>query len=128
MNSVTSSAPLLLYDGRCGFCRTWAQRLTRWDHQGRIRQLPCAERGTVPGLPPISDATLERALHVVLPDGQVAAGARGVIALLPWLPGGRALGWLARVPGVAWLADGVYEAVARRRHRLGCGGADCRRR
>lgn len=79
----------------------------------------------MPGLPPLSDAELERALQVVLPDGRVAAGARGIIALLPWLPGGGVLAGVAQLPGVAPLADRLYEAVSRRRHRLGCGGDAC---
>jgi len=121
-------APVVLYDGSCGVCRDWSRRLGTWDGAGRIRQVPYQERGGVAGLPGISNAELDRALHVVLPDGAVARGARGVIALLPWLPGGRLLGWLARLPGVAAVADRVYDAVARRRHRLApaAGGCDLR--
>lgn len=117
--------PVVLYDGSCGVCRDWSRRLAEWDDGGRIRQVPYQERGGVAGLPALRDAELDRALHVVLPDGQVARGARAVIAVLPWLPGGRALGWLARLPGVAVVADRVYDAVARRRHRLGAAAGNC---
>lgn len=109
-------APVLLYDGRCEFCARWSRRLAAWDRAGRIRQIPSHDRARLPGLPAIEEAALDRALHVVLPDGRVLSGARGVIALLPWLPAGRPLGWLARVPGVGWTADRVYEAIAHRRH------------
>jgi len=122
---MVSGGPLVLYDGRCGFCRDWSRRLARWDGQGRIRQVPYQEREGVVGLPMIADADLDRALHVVLPDGQVACGARGIFALLPWLPGGRVLGRLARIPGVAFLAERLYQGVARRRHRLAAAGAAC---
>lgn len=118
-------APLLLYDGECGFCRGWSRRLARWDRAGRIRQLPYQQRDQASGLPPIDDAALDRALHVVLPDGQVRSGARGVIALLPWLPGGRTVGVLARMPGLAWAADRIYAAVARRRHARGKARDSC---
>lgn len=118
-------APVVLYDGSCGICRDWSRRLADWDDSGRIRQVPYQERGTVAGLPVIADAELDRALHVVLPDGQVARGARAMIALLPWLPGGRPLGWVARFPGVAVVAERVYDAVARRRHRMGPGDGNC---
>ena len=77
------------------------------------------------GLPGLSDAELEEALHVVLPDGRVARGARGVIALLPWLRGGKVLGALARLPGAAGCADHVYRWVARRRHDLGPDSDHC---
>lgn len=118
----------MLYDGQCGLCREWSHRLRRWDRAGRIRQLPFQERGHVPGLPPLSDDALNQALHVVLPDGRVEIGARGVIALLPWLPGGAALGLLARIPGTAWVADRVYRGVARRRHGAGASNAACDQR
>ncbi len=120
-----ADAPVVLYDGGCGVCRDWSRRLAAWDGAGRIRRVPYQERATVAGLPELADADLDRALHVVLPDGRVTRGARAMIALLPWLPGGRPLGWLAGIPGVATVADRVYDAVARRRHRLGAAGGNC---
>lgn len=117
--------PLVLYDGRCGFCRDWSRRLARWDGRGRLRQVPYQERGEVAGLPVLSDAELEAAIHVVLPDGRIERGARGILALLPWLRGGRVLALVARVPGVGRLADQAYRWVARRRHRLGRGDDRC---
>jgi len=120
-----SDRPLVLYDGRCSFCRDWSRRLARWDGGGRLRQVPYQERHTVAGLPALSDAELAEALHVVLPDGRVARGGRGVIALLPWLRGGKVLGAVARVPGVARLADHGYRWVARRRHAVGPGSDHC---
>jgi len=120
-----SDRPLVLYDGRCGFCRDWSRRLARWDGHDRLHQVPSQERHTIAGLPTLSDADLDSALHVVLPDGRVERGARGVIALLPWLRGGRVLAWLARIPGVTGVADAVYRWVARHRHDLGSGGDGC---
>ena len=38
---------------------------------------------------------------------------------------GRARHELARLPGVAVVADRVYDAVARRRHRLGAADRSC---
>lgn len=117
--------PLVLYDGRCGFCREWSRRLARWDAAGRLRQVPFQDRHQLVGVPALSEADLEEALHVVLPDGRVERGARGIIALLPWLRGGRLLGMLARLPGAAALADHAYRWVARHRDDLGPGGEHC---
>jgi len=117
--------PLVLFDGRCGFCRDWSRRLARWDGRGRLRQVPYQERHRLAGVPALSDAELEEALHVVLPDGRVERGARAVIALLPWLRGGRVLALVARIPGAALVADHAYRWVARRRHHLGPVGDRC---
>ncbi len=117
--------PLVLYDGHCGFCRDWARRLARWDGPGRLRILPYQERHRIAGLPDLSDGALDQALHVILPDGTVGIGARGILALLPWLRGGRPLSWLARLPGVVPLVDRVYRAVARRRHPNGEAHGTC---
>ncbi len=117
--------PLVLYDGRCGFCRDWSRRLAHWDGRDRLRQVPYQERHEIAGIPVLNDAELEEALHVVLPDGRVERGARAVIALLPWLRGGRALAWFAAIPGVTGFADTVYRWIARRRHGLRSGGDGC---
>jgi predicted DCC family thiol-disulfide oxidoreductase YuxK len=117
--------PVLLYDGTCGFCRTWIDRLRRWDRAGRIDYVPYQQRAVVAGLPPIGDDALDRAAHLVAPDGSVCAGARAMPMLLGYLPGGSLLRPFFRVPGVPWLADRVYAWVAANRHRLGGRGSTC---
>jgi predicted DCC family thiol-disulfide oxidoreductase YuxK len=119
------SRPVLLYDGNCGFCRRWVSRLQHWDRGRAIDYVAAADRGAVAGLPPLSDATLDRAMHLVTPDGQVYPGARALGPLLAILPGGRLLAPLMRVPGVQPLADRVYAWVAAWRHRFGCGPTSC---
>ncbi len=120
------SQPVLLYDGDCGFCRLWVERLRRWDRKGAIRCVPAQERAAVAGLPPIDDDALDRAMHLVMPDGTVFAGGRAVPAVLQYLPGWRWLGGLFRLPGAPWVTDMVYSNIAKRRHRLGCGSERCR--
>ncbi len=112
--------PVLLYDGNCGFCNQWVGRLRRWDRRGAIDYLPAQLRAEVQGLPSIPDEALDRAMHVVLPDGRTYQGARALPALLPLLPGGVLLAAILRIPGVQSLADRVYTWIAARRHRLGC--------
>jgi predicted DCC family thiol-disulfide oxidoreductase YuxK len=115
------SRPVLLFDGQCGFCRQWVARLRRWDRRGVIQTLAGAERDTLPGLPPISDQSLDRAMQFVTPDGRVYPGARALPVLLPYLPGGRILAPAFRVPGVQAVADRLYAWISARRHRFGCG-------
>ena len=115
------SRPVLLFDGQCGFCRQWVARLRRWDRGGSIQTLPGAERHIIQGIPPISDASLDRAMHFVTPDGRVYPGARALPALLPYLPGGGWLALLLRIPRAQAAADRVYAWISARRHRFGCG-------
>lgn len=86
--------------------------------------VPSSSAEARPDLPALDPAALDQAMHLVLPDGHVLAGARALPALL------RATGWslaavVFRVPGVQSAADRVYRWVANRRHRLGCGPAGC---
>jgi lipase maturation factor 1 len=122
---VLTRRPVLLYDGECAFCREWVRRLQRWDRRRAIEFLASQERGRADWLPPLSDAALDRAMHLVLPDGRVYPGARALPALLPLLPAGTPLALLLRFPGAQALADRVYAWIASRRHRLGCGSGKC---
>jgi predicted DCC family thiol-disulfide oxidoreductase YuxK len=117
--------PVLLYDGDCTFCRRWVRRLRRADREGRIVLLPAAEQARVPGLPPFDPAALQRAMHLILPDGTVLTGARAAPAILRLLPRGKAIAWLLAMPGVRWVADRIYGWIAARRHRFGCGPGRC---
>ena len=72
--------PILLYDRDCEFCRTWIRRLERWDVHQRIQCLPSTDRSTVADLPLLSDEALNRAMHLITPDGQVFAGGRAEAA------------------------------------------------
>ena len=117
--------PVLLYDGTCGFCVRWIDRLRRWDRSSRIEYVPYQRRGAVARLPSISDDALDHAVHLVAPDGRVSAGARVLPPLLDHLPAGRLLKPFVRIPGVLWLGSRAYGWVAARRHRLGGQGSTC---
>jgi predicted DCC family thiol-disulfide oxidoreductase YuxK len=117
--------PVLIYDGNCAFCRAWVDRIRRWDRRNTIELMPAAERFRVRGLPPLSDAQLDAAMHFVLSDGRVLSGGRAIPELLRLLPGGRLPRLLFHLPGVQRLADVTYGWVARRRHRFGCGNGAC---
>lgn len=118
--------PVVLYDGDCTFCRRWIERLRRWDRAGRIDTLPSSERHELAGIPPIDDASLDRAMHLVGPDGSVYAGGRAVAEVARYLPMGHLVYGVLRLPGISGLLDAGYRAVAARRHRAGCGSFRCR--
>ena len=116
---------MLLYDGDCAFCRAWVARLRQLDRSGSIAFVPAADRWDIVGLPMVGDDQLDRAMHLVTADGTVLAGARALPEILRYLPRHRWLRLLWGMPGVPWLADRIYSAIARRRHQLGCGSDGC---
>ena len=105
--------PVLIYDASCGFCRRWVGRLKRWDRHDRVRLLPLQDpsASALAGRP---RHELERAAHLLRPDGAVFAGARAARELCRYLPGG----WLPKaffaIPGVMPAAERVYAWIARR--------------
>src|SRR5207244_11687576 len=73
--------PTLIYDGECGFCRESVGLVRRWDREHRLAivQFQDQERVAAFGIPLTA---LAAALHFVLPDGRVFAGADAAPELL----------------------------------------------
>lgn len=109
--------PTLIYDGECGLCRQAVELLRRWDREHVLRFVPFQDQHSVAGFG-IALPALAAAMHLVLPDGRVYAGADAAPELLRLLPGKRWLAPLFRVPGVPPLARRAYAWIARRRHCL----------
>jgi hypothetical protein len=59
-----------------------------------------------------------RVFHVALPDGRVVSGPPAFAALWLRYPGLRWAGWLARIPPLPLLLEGVYRLFLRLRPRL----------
>src|SRR5437899_6219992 len=99
--------PTLFYDGECGFCRDAVAVLSRWDREGRIELIPFQDAARVAqfGLPL---PALAAAMHLVLPDGRVVAGAAAV-SDLGRLPAGKRW-WTSQfaVPGVSPITPRAY--------------------
>jgi len=98
--------PLLIFDGRCGFCRIWIdywKRLTA----GRIEFAPSQEVGDrFPQIPPRAFA---EAVQLVRPDGSVASDARAVFETLNRERIYESSHW------VAASSEAAYRFIARRR-------------
>jgi predicted DCC family thiol-disulfide oxidoreductase YuxK len=88
----------MIYDGRCGFCVRSMAWLLGFDG---LRQIGIRDFRTNPS-PVVTDAQLEKALYLVLPDGRA-------------LPGFEAYRYVvARVPGLWWLVPLFYLPVLSR--------------
>jgi predicted DCC family thiol-disulfide oxidoreductase YuxK len=88
----------MIYDGRCGFCVRSMAWFLAFDGLGQIR---IRDFRTDPS-PVVSDAQLEKALYLVLPDGRA-------------LPGFEAYRYaVLRVPGLWWQVPFFYVPVLSR--------------
>jgi acetyl esterase len=114
---MRADGPTLIYDGECGFCRQSVDLVRRWDREHRLTVIPFQDQARVAAFG-IPLPALAAAIHLVLPDGRVFAGADAAPEILRFLPGKR---WLARaftVPGVLPAARRGYAWIARRRRCL----------
>jgi predicted DCC family thiol-disulfide oxidoreductase YuxK len=119
---TAKTALFVLYDGSCGLCQRTVAVIGALDLLNRVRiyevladwhKLPECCSG-------LSQQACLQTMYVVGADGQVFLGFRAYRALAWQLP----LGWpfmlFAYVPGVPWIGERVYTAIAARRHATGC--------
>ena len=116
-NQRAPSRPTLIYDGECGFCQRTADMVRRWDREQQLALIPFQDDARVAAFG-IPLPALAAAMHLVLPDGRVFAGADAAPEILRRLPRLRWLAWPFRLPGVLPVARRVYAWIARRRRCL----------
>ena len=109
--------PTLIYDGECGICQQAVALLKRWDRERVLRFVPFQDGAAVARFG-VALPALAAAMHLILPDGRVYAGADAVPELLRLFPGKRWLAPVFRIPGVLPIARRIYARIAARRHCL----------
>jgi predicted DCC family thiol-disulfide oxidoreductase YuxK len=116
-------AGVLLYDGRCVFCRRQAQRLQGLTH-GRVELLSFQEDGVLAAYPGLTVEACMKEMKYVAADGRRYGGAEAAARALrdsrPFL--GR-LALMYYVPVVRQTMDAIYRSIAERRYKLK--GEDC---
>src|SRR5262245_40032379 len=91
--------PVLIYDGRCGFCVSQKARMERW-LQGRARFESFRDPGVIERHPGLTLAMCEEAMQLVEPGGRIRSGAEAVFHALRLRPLTAPIGWLYGVPGL----------------------------
>lgn len=117
---------VVLYDGDCGFCARWRDRMARRDGRGAIEWLSVHDPSVASRFPGLDRDDALRQMYVYGPEGRLHKGADGWRELFGVLDGLRWLKALGRVPGIASLMRVAYRFIAARRYRLSCAGAACR--
>lgn len=121
--------PVLLYDGTCGFCAESVQLVLRHDRRRTLRfaalqgEFGAAVRARHPGL-----AGVDSVIWVDPPsaggESRVLVRSDAALRVAAYLGGWFTLAWPARLLP-RFLRDGVYDTIARHRHRLLGGGPSC---
>lgn len=104
---------LLLWDGRCGFCRRSAQWVGRQDTEGQFEILPYQDAPA----PPMTEALRRRcahAAHVITTGGEVIGAGRALLFIIRAL-GWPRLAWILSLPPLVWAIEVGYWIVARNR-------------
>jgi len=123
MTTASPGRPLLVFDGDCGFCTTWARRWQRWsglDHVEPWQFLDLEPLG-------VTEERCATAVQWVAGDGTVSSAEDAVVAALRHEGGAWAvLGAVLALPGVHALAGLLYRLVAKYRYRLPGSTPACR--
>lgn len=121
--NATPAGTVLVYDGDCGFCQATLDRM----RASSLVLPPVVDgrRGDIASLG-LSAEDVNRASWVITPQGR-HEGADGFSVFLRRQPrpGWRLAGHLLALPGVRQLARIGYRLIARSRHRLPGGTAQC---
>jgi len=99
--------PTILYDGQCEFCKYWVEY---WKQITREVVKYSAFQDVADQFPKIPRNELNKAIHLVQPDGQVLSAAEAVFTALSYAPRGGRLLWLyKKIPGFAYFSEAIYK-------------------
>ncbi len=102
MSQASSGRYVVLYDGDCGFCTRWKERMEPRDRDGRIEWLSVHDPSVARRFPGLDREDALRQMYVFAPDGALHKGADGWMELFRVLRGLRFLPLLGGVPGASW--------------------------
>ncbi len=105
--------PLLIFDGRCGFCKIW---IDYWKQLTGPSVDYASSQEVGPNFPQIPPEQFSQAVQLVMPDGDVFAGAQAVFRTLAFA-GIRWPSWLYdHIPGLAPVTEAAYRVIAAHRN------------
>jgi predicted DCC family thiol-disulfide oxidoreductase YuxK len=116
MNKGVSASrkPLLVWDGKCGFCRAW---IARWQRITGDRVDYAAYQAAAPLFPTIPIERFKHSVQLIEPGDRLSQGAEAVFRALAYAPGyGWPLALYRRLPFFAPASEAFYWIVARNRN------------
>src|SRR6266849_6447964 len=110
---MSSNVPMLVFDGDCAFCRIWIELWKRLTG-GQIAYAPYQE--VAERFPQIPPENFQRAVQLILPDGEVLSAAHAVVRSLEPVPEYAWMFWAyGHIPGFAGLSGFLFRLIAEHR-------------
>jgi predicted DCC family thiol-disulfide oxidoreductase YuxK len=109
---------VVLYDGLCKFCQAGMKRLLALAKPGVIEPVNFQETGALDRFPGISHEACMKQMYLVTPDGKVYGGFEAAVRALATRPILGRLAYAYYLPGVRFLCDCLYAAIAKHRYRI----------
>lgn len=133
MTNAPRTRLLVLYDGQCVFCTTQMARLQRWAQKDALEPRDFQPPGALDDIEGLTWDDCMQAMVVVAPDGTHWRGAEAAARALMTRPLMGKLAWLYYTPGLRWITDRIYAAIAKRRYAIAgrkvaageCDGGTC---
>lgn len=98
----------VFYDGACPLCVREIGFYRRTRGGAEIKWVDIAANGDTQIAPGLSKCSALKRLHVEDTSGQIFSGARAFAKIWEALPRFRLLGRLVQLPGVIFIAEGLY--------------------
>ena len=112
------SATVVIFDGKCGFCKKQVERLYRWDGKGRLAFVSLHDPWVANQYPELTYEQLLEQMYVVRPDGKSYGGAAAFRVITRILPRLWVLAPVLHIPFSLPLWQWMYMQIARRRFQI----------
>jgi predicted DCC family thiol-disulfide oxidoreductase YuxK len=108
----------LIFDGDCGFCKGWVERIRRRDAVQAVEFLAYQSEERKKRYPNIRDEDFQKGGYLYFPDGTFYHGADAAPHILRALPSWKWLSYFFAIPGFQTVARLFYSLIARNRRHL----------
>jgi predicted DCC family thiol-disulfide oxidoreductase YuxK len=109
---------LVLYDDECPLCTFQMKVLTWLDWLNVAALVPLSSDRAREAAPHLDREDLRSAIHVITGSGAIHRGARCIRFLSLRMPLLVPLALVLWIPGVIWIAEQVYQLIAKNRYVL----------
>lgn len=117
---------IVIYDDQCPLCLSQTRLLRRLDWFQAVRFRGISEPGSTELMPDLRREDLLAAIHCVTKDGKIYRAARCFRFIAMRIPLLVPFALLLWIPGMLWVAEKIYNRIARNRYFLsrffGCSG------